>query len=1028
MCAKSIEGDLSRRLISSTFFVETGINISLMFCLDTLMVDTYSLTGSYKQEAATHFRNLLTSNEVAEGVADRVVEFFSSTYKDSPLHLESILALLDSALSFDIAFFFTILDPEKRDAIRNKCIELVPRYRGILSEADATKLVGKMLDFAEERVFSDKRFAVLLPDDKLAELDADFKEYLRKYRDSSSEEIQEQKVRYNIAAQGGPHVAMPQEISEEHFRDWRSFCRFHYLSNRFSIFPELREHEVVSLATQESLFIPRPALINRAQENKQLRLFDGIRYFRDRLKRTMPKCMNLYGPKGRGLSVFARMLTIQMASSYSRGHSKQFPIYIDLAGRTAKDLIITSIIDGEILRDVDELTSSWQMAGTVIIFDNFDKVLFKSDQERDRFLSSFADMALLLRKGGVVIVTNEPVQSVTTGIELETITLEPFDTNNIEDWFKSWSAALKKGALDPNSLSAEMLYLFREPENLWMAMQHGWDELRKVPSQTIPEFASNIVSNMVDEAAKYLLLGERKSVDPDRIHQFVKELAWTCYVRGSAIPQADINELCDRFSLDIRAESFIRLSSIRIFDVKGNSSAMTLATHWGFLRNYLIASRFLENVDKKELLLLLGKRYSDAIFLMITGLIAKRFEQYEALLGINELKRLRDTLWNWYSYSAVVVMPQRSTKVGIVISDFDLFADFRLFCLLLVAELTRMIKDERPLTLNNPKAISYLIKSLQSNPASDRIDFKKYLANSNLRGVVFEDIDLENANFSNCRLNEARFLRCNMTGVDLQFSSIVGGNFDNCSMNSVNVSNADLTGCRIRYCDLSGSLLRETKIDASSFVYVSLNRAVLVGINMTKSNCNMTNFEGANLIGGKFDRSGFERVDFSGAKLVAANFSNCELVLCTFKQTNLMLAVFSGSKLHNVTLVSCDAAGILANTTEFVELISQATTFEECDITRSNLTEARLRKSDFTSADLTGSKFDNADLRESVFNDASIAMTNMIGVAFHDSKGLDLIRAAEGADVTNATGIDLKGRMALKKLGAKDLTRPTAYG
>ena len=191
------ERELANRLIKGTFLFETGVNLSIMFCLETIIVNAGTLPNAYSEKAIEHFQQLLASNSVEVALSDLITEEYIVKLGDNPAYLDSILSLLDGPLSFEIAFFFTVLDPDFRQSIYLHCLELVSRYRGSIPEKVAVSLIKKVLRLGEKTLFADKRFTVPFSDDKRLELEKDFKEYLGRYRASSQEEIRNQKIRHN---------------------------------------------------------------------------------------------------------------------------------------------------------------------------------------------------------------------------------------------------------------------------------------------------------------------------------------------------------------------------------------------------------------------------------------------------------------------------------------------------------------------------------------------------------------------------------------------------------------------------------------------------------------------------------------------------------------------------------------------------------------------------------------------------------------------------------------------------------------
>ena len=905
----SHDKELANRLIKGTFLFETGINLSIMFCLESIMVQSVVLPRDLSKVATQHFQDLLSTNDLVDEMVDEVTEEYSSKMGDNAQHLDSILSLLDGPLSFEIALFFTILDPDFRKIILHRCLELATRYRGSISEEMAKSLVNKLLLYGERKIFSGRLFEVPVDKETRKELESDFMEYLGRYRASSQEEINDQKIRFNMSQEGAVRPSLPVGTSADTITDWRSFCRYSYLSNRFSIFPELVFEKSVALTTQESLFIPRPVEVTRQVDQKKIKTYDGIWYFRERLGKGSSKVLNVHGNRGNGLSAFARMLTVNLAMSYSRGTSKVIPVYLDLKNRTYSDLAnLTTILDKDILHNVDELTFSWSMEPVILIFDNFDRVSFRDKSQRESFIKSLLDLAKILRKGGIVLMTDQAIETKKPGVEIETVSLGAFSEANIRDWIISWSGILDKHSIKVKGLNPDLVSLFSNPLILWQTMNFAWEDVLQNPLQGRILLLKSLFSKTSKASSDYIMKGERKDVNPMLLQNILEEIAWKEYSGQSLVNMSGLEEILDALSFFESPSLLTRISPARVLEIVGKEDkGIGFRITSEVFSDYLIATRFIKALKKKDILRILGRPLSESILKMVIEILEIDFSG-----DVEVYKKLRDTCWKWFNYPAVAVIPKKIIKDQMVFSDIEIFSDFRLFCFLVLTELTRSIGDEMPLNRGSANALSLLIKSLQSNEFSGRIDFKNYLANLNLKGVHFEDIDLAGAVFSNCKLDDAVFSRCNLEGADFSNSSLVGSRFNNCLLKDFTAKKADFTGCTVSYCDITGAHLREAEFKASSFINVSFSKCDLTGASMSKSSFNSSSFQNANINGGEFTKSDFQSVDFSNAKLVGTSFSNCNFSFCLFKETDMTLSSFIGSEFTNAVIVNSYMGGISA--------------------------------------------------------------------------------------------------------------------
>ncbi|MFA4987565.1 MAG: pentapeptide repeat-containing protein, partial [Candidatus Brocadiia bacterium] len=569
-------------------------------------------------------------------------------------------------------------------------------------------------------------------------------------------------------------------------------------------------------------------------------------------------------------------------------------------------------------------------------------------------------------------------------------------------------------------LSEPVLHLLGSPNFLWLALLCIWEDFRARPAMSLGGFLKLLVEKLSDRAAQYVLVGERKVLSAEGILRFATEIAWLNYSKGAGVDEEKCRELLWKHKLEINPSLLLRTRPAKLFDIKGGRQTHILVElPQGVVTSFLVALRFIESLEGKDLLSVLGRPISDEVYefilemLRVRGAIAS--PESEAWL-----RRTRDQLWGWYSLQAVAVIPKKVLSGGVVFSDIELYADFRLLCLLLCAEINLLLKDDRPLTASAPKAISLLVKSLQSNPYPGRLDFRKRLAGANLKGGEFEDVDLEGADFSGCKLEEARFRRCCLNGAKLDGASLVGAAIDNCSALKATANGADFTGCTVRYCDFSGSKMRGAKINASSFVSVSFAGASLVSVSMSKSHFSTASFENANMNVARLEKSDFNSADFSGAKLVGAHMANCTLSLCVFRKANLLIADFSGSKFSSPLLEDCDGTGMMALKSEFEDLSCYRSNFTEASLGGASLPEAKMHQVDFTNADLSGVTLKGSDVRSVQFSGANLTMASLAGAVFKDPAGLETVKLADGLDLSGSIGLEPKIRLALKRLGAKD--------
>ncbi|WP_373036111.1 pentapeptide repeat-containing protein [Sulfurimonas sp.] len=155
--------------------------------------------------------------------------------------------------------------------------------------------------------------------------------------------------------------------------------------------------------------------------------------------------------------------------------------------------------------------------------------------------------------------------------------------------------------------------------------------------------------------------------------------------------------------------------------------------------------------------------------------------------------------------------------------------------------------------------------------------------------------------------------------------------------------------------------------------------------------CFAEDFKGITLHGSKIKRAEFEACTFVSCDFSETFFLSCRFIECRFENCNLSLVKLTGTKMSDVTFVSCKMVGIdwtmcdyksllSAEPLRFVESILNDSNFygleledlvmKECRAKEVDFREASLKRADFSGTDFKGALFENTNLEYANFRDA----------------------------------------------------------
>jgi uncharacterized protein YjbI with pentapeptide repeats len=150
-----------------------------------------------------------------------------------------------------------------------------------------------------------------------------------------------------------------------------------------------------------------------------------------------------------------------------------------------------------------------------------------------------------------------------------------------------------------------------------------------------------------------------------------------------------------------------------------------------------------------------------------------------------------------------------------------------------------------------------------------------------------DDLQFNNLNFSNSRVDagdyeSCRFVNCDLSGADLSDSAFIDCEFSGCNLSLARLIQTSFRNTRFTQCRMLGLRFE----DCNGFM-----------ISFTFSECmvELCSFNGLTLKNCIFKNSRIIETDFTGTDLSGALFHNCDLDRSIFFRTNLESADFKDS-------------------------------------------------------------------------------------------------------------------------------------
>jgi uncharacterized protein YjbI with pentapeptide repeats len=205
-------------------------------------------------------------------------------------------------------------------------------------------------------------------------------------------------------------------------------------------------------------------------------------------------------------------------------------------------------------------------------------------------------------------------------------------------------------------------------------------------------------------------------------------------------------------------------------------------------------------------------------------------------------------------------------------------------------------------------------ESLERADLRDVVLNQANLENANLRradleGVNFEESNLKNANLSNANLRDAYLAHANLEGANLQKADLEGAKMDRANLQNADLSRANLEGVSLEGANLSGARLNFAQLELANLGGAILENVQLANADLSDAYLGGAKLFKANLRDAQIKSANFEEADLSEADLRDANL----------KGSNLSGVTMTGAKLHGLEVDVEQLSAVSAEWVDFSE-------------------------------------------------------------------------------------------------------------
>jgi uncharacterized protein YjbI with pentapeptide repeats len=181
-----------------------------------------------------------------------------------------------------------------------------------------------------------------------------------------------------------------------------------------------------------------------------------------------------------------------------------------------------------------------------------------------------------------------------------------------------------------------------------------------------------------------------------------------------------------------------------------------------------------------------------------------------------------------------------------------------------------------------------------------------YLANAS-----FEQLDLNNANFSLCTMLGVSFRRSQATQTDFSHSDLSLSNFQD-----ANATQSNFQYTKIERASFQNAIVSEARMDHARLRSTNFQQTVAIATNFTLSDLSYADFQYANLFQAQMYETSLGSANFYSSKVAEANFTRAYLSDCIFRWANVKDASFryaflAGANFENADVNNVDFTGAM---------------------------------------------------------------------------------------------------------------------
>jgi uncharacterized protein YjbI with pentapeptide repeats len=226
------------------------------------------------------------------------------------------------------------------------------------------------------------------------------------------------------------------------------------------------------------------------------------------------------------------------------------------------------------------------------------------------------------------------------------------------------------------------------------------------------------------------------------------------------------------------------------------------------------------------------------------------------------------------------------------------------------------------------------------------------LRDANLRGTVFDRVDLRDVDLAGANLRSARIIGCDLRRARLASVDLGQCQFQDASLEYADLHEANLQGGLLLNCELQGAHLTEINLAGSHLGGTRLAGAKLEGANLQGAILNLCDVSGAqlnnaSLIGTHFRKTKLEAANLSDAILEDAILDHCVMIgarltganlhRSLLRETDLSGANLEGAILHSAILDRCVMSGAHLANVEFQGSYILETTAAQSDLEKAGI-------------------------------------------------------------------------------------------